>query len=80
MTVSDIYTIAGQHFGGYYGDGGPATTAEFCDPQGLAFDRVGNVLVADSCNNRVRVVVTRSCGFYGRAIKADDRVSEGIVL
>jgi sugar lactone lactonase YvrE len=70
MTAGDIYTIAGQHFGGYYGDGGPATTAELCNPEGLAFDRAGNVLVADSCNNRVRVVVVRTGRFYGRAMKA----------
>jgi sugar lactone lactonase YvrE len=70
MTAGDIYTIAGQHFGGYYGDGGSATIAELCRPRGLAFDRVGNVLVADSCNNRVRVVVVRSGRFYGRAVKA----------
>jgi trimeric autotransporter adhesin len=70
MTTGDIYTIAGQHFGGYYGDGGPATRAELCSPQGLSFDGTGNLLVADSCNNRIRVVAVRGGRFYGRAMEA----------
>lgn len=41
---------------GFAGDGQAVDTktTEFNDPQGLAFDRNGNLLVADAGNNRVR--------------------------
>jgi hypothetical protein len=71
MTAGDIYTIAGQHFGGYFGDGGPATAAELCHPDGLAFDHAGNLLVSDSCNNRIRVLAVKTGRFYGKAMKAN---------
>ncbi len=44
----------GQH--GYGGDGGPATGATFNTPNGLAFDANGNLYVADTGNNVVRMV------------------------
>jgi hypothetical protein len=70
MTAGDVYTVAGQHFGGYYGDSGPAMKAEFCDPGQVAFDQEGNLVIADSCNDRIRVVVVRDGTFYGRVMKA----------
>ncbi len=38
------------------GDGGSALNAELNNPQGLAIDSLGNLYIADSNNNRVRVV------------------------
>ncbi len=41
-------------FGGYSGDGGPATSALMNFPSGLAFDTNGNLFVADAGNEVVR--------------------------
>ena len=55
-----ITTIAGSgpvfSQGGYSGDGGPATEAQFALPRGLAVDGSGNLYVADSGNQRIRVI------------------------
>ena len=48
-----ITTIAGSD-SGFAGDGGSALDARFSTPQGLCFDRSGNLYVADSGNHRVR--------------------------
>lgn len=55
-----ITTIAGGNNGfagdGTIGDGGLAINASFSSPQGLALDRLGNLFIADTGNNRVRKV------------------------
>ena len=38
----------------YTGDGGPALSAGFCSPRGVAIDKSGNIYVADSGNNVIR--------------------------
>src|SRR5207249_3005059 len=50
---SDFFGI-----GGYYGDGGPAAQANFGDggPAGLAFDRQGDLYLADEGNRVIRKV------------------------
>jgi trimeric autotransporter adhesin len=72
MTAGDIYTIAGSGGSGYYGDGGPATSAELDFPEGVAVDGLGNVLIADTENNRIRVVAASTGTFYGQAMIAGD--------
>ena len=44
--------------GGYTGDGGPATSAEENQARGVTADAAGNVYIADSTNNVVRMVNT----------------------
>lgn len=57
----EITTYAGTGTPGFSGDGGPALTAELNNPQGLAIDTDGALLIADWYNHRVRRVdpVTR---------------------
>ncbi len=50
-----VTTIAGGHLGAD-GDGADPTTAGMDRPHGCAIDRAGNLFIADSNNNRVRVV------------------------
>lgn len=49
-----ITTIGGTGSAGYSGDGGPATSARFDTPHGIAADAAGNVYVADAPNQRIR--------------------------
>ena len=65
MTAGDIYTVAGGNGAGFSGDGGPGTSAQLNFPDGLAFDGLGSLLVADSSNNRIRVLAGRNAHFYG---------------
>jgi sugar lactone lactonase YvrE len=52
-----IDTIAGGTRGNG-GDGGPATAAQFFNPQDIAVDAAGNVYIADMTNSRIRMVTT----------------------
>ena len=49
-----LTTVAGTGIGGFSGDGGPATSAQLQDPEGIAIDAMGRIYIADSFNNRVR--------------------------
>jgi hypothetical protein len=70
MLRGHIYTIAGTGTPGFLGDGGRATKAELNQPGDVAADTTGNLLIADTGNNRVRVVAARNGTFYGVAMKA----------
>src|SRR5437016_6016487 len=68
-------TVAGQQaiFGG---DNGPAVSANFFAPRGLAFDSKANLYVADSRNRRVRVIspaggVTTFAGTGEEGVRGD---------
>jgi sugar lactone lactonase YvrE len=50
-----ISTVAGSS-AGFSGDGGPATSAQLNNPQGVALDSAGNLYIADTGNNRIRKV------------------------
>jgi sugar lactone lactonase YvrE len=49
-----ITTVAGTGRPGYSGDGGPAAASELNYPAGIAFDRHGNLFIADTSNSVVR--------------------------
>ncbi len=53
-----INTIAGTGTLGFSGDGGPATSADFSYPVGVALDGSGNIYIADQGNNRIRKINT----------------------
>jgi hypothetical protein len=72
MTAGHVYTVAGNGTFGFGGDRGPATSAVLADPQGVSVDGSGNLVIADSFNNRVRVVAATSGTCYGIAMTAGD--------
>jgi hypothetical protein len=72
MTTGDIYTVAGNGFPGFSGDGGRATKAKMHQPVAVAVDSAGNLAIADSFNYRVRMVAARTGTFYGVAMTAGD--------
>ena len=51
-----IYTMAGTGTRGFSGDGGAATSASLTYPFGVALHPSGGVAIADTDNNRVRLV------------------------
>jgi uncharacterized repeat protein (TIGR01451 family) len=59
-TTGAISTVAGSASGGFSGDGGPATSARLASPSGVAVDSVGNIIIADTNNHRVRIVDKRT--------------------
>ncbi len=66
-----ISTVAGDGYidpntglGGYSGDGGPATQAELNYPQGVSVDVNGNLFIADTDNQRIRMVAAVTANGY----------------
>ena len=61
-TAGIITTVAGIgdpfSLGGYSGDDGPATSAQMSFPIAIAFDKTGNLFIADNNNNVIRKVDT----------------------
>jgi sugar lactone lactonase YvrE len=53
-----ISTVAGNQAAGegYSGDGGPATSAQLDQPRAVAVDAAGNLYIADTYNNVIRMV------------------------
>ena len=72
MTAGDIYTVAGSGTTGSAGNGGRALQAELDQPDGLAVDGHGNLVVADLGNNQIRVLAAHDGVFYGRSMVAGD--------
>jgi hypothetical protein len=78
-----ITTVAGDvaadqangGLGGFSGDGGPATSAQLNDPEGVALDSAGDLFIADTFNHAIREVtpdgtistVVNSAGANGAA-------------
>jgi sugar lactone lactonase YvrE len=57
-TNGTITTVAGNGTYGYSGDGGPATSAQVSNIEGIAVDSAGNLYVTDNYNAVVRKVDT----------------------
>jgi DNA-binding CsgD family transcriptional regulator/sugar lactone lactonase YvrE len=55
-SVGTITTVAGTGATGANGEGGLAINAELRSPRGLAIDATENLYIADSGNNRVRMI------------------------
>lgn len=55
-----ITTIAGNGENGFSGDGGPATQAKLNGPEGVCVDESYNVYIADTFNQRIRKVDSKT--------------------
>ncbi len=89
-----ITTVAGSGTSGYSGDGAAPTNARLNGPNGIALDSAGNLLIADSGNQRIRRVAAGagiistvagsgtpgSSGDGGAATNAQLSSPEGIAL
>jgi uncharacterized protein (TIGR03437 family) len=53
-----ISTVAGTGTPGYSGDGGPATSAQLYEPDGVGVDSKGNLYILDRYNSRIRKVTS----------------------
>jgi len=58
-----ISAVAGNGAAGFAGDGGPATAAALNQPLGVTVDVAGNILIADTLNDRVRQVFAGTPSF-----------------
>lgn len=71
-----VTTIAGNGYVSFSGDNGPAASAQFYQPGGVAFDSAGRMYIADTQNNRVRMiangVVTTVAGTGIRGFSGDN--------
>ena len=59
-STGTIITIAGTDASGFSGDGGPAAQAQLRYPSGVAVGADGNLFIADTENNRIRVLTQAS--------------------
>jgi uncharacterized protein (TIGR03437 family) len=75
-TTGKITTYAGTGTSGSSGDGGSALAAQLNLPQGLAVDSAGNLYVADSANNSVRMVTP--AGTIAKVAGGGTDTSDGI--
>jgi len=56
-TTGNLTVVAGNGTLGYFGDGGPATSAQLNGPEGVVVDGSGNIFIADTGNSVIREVV-----------------------
>lgn len=58
ISAGQIATVAGNGTQGFSGDGGRAIAAELNEPSGIAVRSDGSILIADTGNERIRMVST----------------------
>ena len=76
-----ITTVAGNGTGGYNGDGGPATGAEFNTPQAVMVDSAGNLYISDGGNNVIRKAnVTSAALSFGALSVGQPSAAQSVVV
>jgi uncharacterized protein (TIGR03437 family) len=78
-----LTTLAGSGTAPYFGgDGGPATAAQLYSPSGIAVDSNGNWYIADTSNNRIRMVTPAGVisTFAGTGAAAQLNAPSGIAI
>ena len=91
--IGIITTIAGTGDVGDGGDGGAATSAQLNYPRGVSVDISGNVYIADTSNEKIRMVTSRgiittiagtetwgSSGDFGAATSAQLSIPKGVAV
>lgn len=71
-----ITTVAGTT-SGFAGDGGPARKAKLKAPEDVVFDSDGNMYIADTGNNRIRMVNTKGIISTIAGTGVDDATGDG---
>jgi uncharacterized protein (TIGR03437 family) len=80
LSNGTIVTIAGNGAIGYSGDGGLATKASLHRPAGIAVDARGDVYVADSANNAVRLLYMQFSAITSGASNLTGSIAPGEVV
>jgi len=62
---------------GFSGDGGPALSANLNEPSDISVDKNGNLLIADSWNNRIRVIACATVNSVGGTCTPNSGQSTG---
>jgi hypothetical protein len=79
-----ITTVAGNGTPGYSGDNGPAASAQLKYPKGVAVDSAGNLYIADTSNQRIRMVlngtITTVAGNGTEGFSGDNGLATGAQL
>jgi len=70
MTAGDIYTVAGDGTQGYSGDGDRRPRQRWTSPLAWEWTPRANIIIADTGNQRLRVIAKSTGTFYGQAMTA----------
>ncbi|MBI4474706.1 MAG: IPT/TIG domain-containing protein, partial [Acidobacteria bacterium] len=60
LSSNMVTTVAGTGAFDFFGDDGPAAAARLNYPEGVAVDASGNILIADTYNDRIRLVSAKT--------------------
>jgi len=63
-----ISTVAGDGIQAFFGDGGVATKAAIYFPHDVALDSAGNIYIADTFNNRIRLLQPEGPAIFTRGV------------
>ena len=75
-----LENVAGNGIGRFSGDGGLAVDASLNSPSDLTFDSTGNIIIADTANNRLRKIdlTGKITTFAGTGVMNDDTAVSGL--